>query len=34
MKEKEEKVVVFPETLEEWNALSTEEKVRLLFHDV
>lgn len=34
MNEKEEKVVVFPETLEEWNALSTEEKVRLLFHDV
>lgn len=28
------KVVVFPETVEEWNALSQEVRFRLLFHDM
>ena len=31
---REKRVVVFPETIEEWNALSEEERFRLLFHDV
>ena len=33
MKKEETKVVVFPETVKEWNALLPEEKIRLLFHD-
>ena len=33
MKKETMKVVVFPETVEEWNALSQEERFRLLFHD-
>ena len=33
MEKEEKKLVVFPQTVEEWNALPNEVKVRLLFHD-